>query len=580
MDYGQAEYFTGIRMCAAMLFFFTVSTNAQTRFIYGIHDFEPRPDEFTSRLEAADVRGVVTATEAVGHNPTDTSGKDYRSVSSRGHTVISRLNNGYFPLGTIPVRTEWNNFAARCASFASASQGCTLWVIGNETNLSGEWPAEPNGYRKYISPEDYADCFRRVYNSIKAVCPTHLVIPQALAPFAGPYGSGSDHDAMPIDHVTYMRRMLEAIQASGGVDGIALHIPSRGYSRAEVFSTQKVNGNYWSFFCYKDWIERGIPQKLWSLPVYATESNGYYFWKGGHPEAPARTYEPGWVKMVLLEIDRWNHNEALVDGKPIVRSLNFYRWCSDCDGWNIDGTPQESQILADLDEAAAYKLEWPDRMPPGRVPFTVDIEMRPPPLQKEEAPYLGVWRSWVFNIAGTNAVSVTFELSGAAANGSDDDDARLLVDSDDPAVGTTWNTTASLDGSRDQGATATAAFSRSLSPGQHVLRLQIDGTPFIQRIRVFSAMPPADRFVRGDANSDAVVDLSDAVATLFHLFADRALDCLDAADSDDSGVINVTDVLSLLGYLFKDGPPPAAPAGCDRDATSDDLDPCAKDRCP
>ncbi len=557
-----------------------VRLSGQSPFIYGIHDFDPRPDGFTSRLEAGGARGSITATEAIGHNAADRSGKDYRSLSSRGHTVIARLNNGYFPNGTIPLRDQWSNFATRCASFAAASQGCSIWVIGNETNLSGEWPADANGYHRYVSPEDYADCFRRVYTAIKAVRPAHLVVPQALAPFAGPYGATSSHDAMPIDHVTYMKRMLDAIRASGGVDGVAIHINSRGYSRVDVFSTAKVNGNYWSFFSYKDWLERGIPQALWSLPVFATESNGYYFWKGGHSEAPARTYEAGWMQAVLLEIDRWNHNEALVDGKPIVQCLNFYRWCASCDGWNIDGSPQEAQILSDLDEAVAYALLWPERGDPPTTPFTVEIGRDTPPLQKEEAPYLGVWRSYVFTVAGAVSVPVTFELEGRADAGGDDDDARLILDSDNPGDTATWNTPASLDGGRDQGAPATARFTRNLGPGRHVARLQVDGAPYIERIRVSGPAPPVAQFIRGDPNGDRGVDLSDAIFTLFHLFAGgRTPPCLDAADSNDDGSVTASDALYVLGYLFKNGPPPPAPLACGADATPDALAACTGDDC-
>ena len=57
-------------------------------------------------------RGWVTATEAIGHDANDKSGKDYRPVSSRGHTVIVRLNNGYgvtqFYHGTVyPSGTQY-----------------------------------------------------------------------------------------------------------------------------------------------------------------------------------------------------------------------------------------------------------------------------------------------------------------------------------------------------------------------------------------------------------------------------------------------------------------------------------------
>ena len=45
-------------------------------------------------------------------------------------------------------------------------------------------------------------------------------------------------------------------------------------------------------------------------------------------------------------------------------------------------------------------------------------------------------------------------------------------------------------------------------------------------------------FVRGDANADAAIDLSDPVGTLFALFGQSSpLACMDAADSDDSGAI-------------------------------------------
>jgi hypothetical protein len=66
-------------------------------------------------------------------------------------------------------------------------------------------------------------------------------------------------------------------------------------------------------------------------------------------------------------------------------------------------------------------------------------------------------------------------------------------------------------------------------------------------------------FIRGDATMDASVDIADAVKTLFHLFAGSPLRCEDAADTDNSGTVSLTDVLSVLAYLFRSGAPPAAP---------------------
>ncbi|MBI4601121.1 MAG: lamin tail domain-containing protein [Planctomycetes bacterium] len=69
----------------------------------------------------------------------------------------------------------------------------------------------------------------------------------------------------------------------------------------------------------------------------------------------------------------------------------------------------------------------------------------------------------------------------------------------------------------------------------------------------------APQFIRGDANLDGSVDLSDAVRVLFHLFRGLEVPCEDSADADDDEALSLTDALHVLGHLFKDGPPPAAP---------------------
>lgn len=66
-------------------------------------------------------------------------------------------------------------------------------------------------------------------------------------------------------------------------------------------------------------------------------------------------------------------------------------------------------------------------------------------------------------------------------------------------------------------------------------------------------------FVRGDANRDAEVDASDAVAILYWLFLGEPSSCLDVLDVDDSGKIQLADVIRLLRYVFVGGEGPAAP---------------------
>ncbi len=70
------------------------------------------------------------------------------------------------------------------------------------------------------------------------------------------------------------------------------------------------------------------------------------------------------------------------------------------------------------------------------------------------------------------------------------------------------------------------------------------------------------KFRRADSNTDAKVDLADAVFTLNSLFVGGAGPaCLDAADADASGKLDLTDVVVTLGFLFLGGPAPG-PATC------------------
>ena len=68
--------------------------------------------------------------------------------------------------------------------------------------------------------------------------------------------------------------------------------------------------------------------------------------------------------------------------------------------------------------------------------------------------------------------------------------------------------------------------------------------------------PPALHadFVRGDANRDGRLSLTDAIATATALFSGgAALTCEDAADANDDGQLDLTDTLATLRFLFADG---------------------------
>lgn len=82
------------------------------------------------------------------------------------------------------------------------------------------------------------------------------------------------------------------------------------------------------------------------------------------------------------------------------------------------------------------------------------------------------------------------------------------------------------------------------------------------------------RFVRGDANSDGKLDISDGIAILGHLFLGQgSLDCEDAADANDDGTIDISDAIKILGFLFLGDklPPGTKPGELEEDATPDNL---------
>ncbi|MEE3200218.1 MAG: glycoside hydrolase family 18 protein [Planctomycetota bacterium] len=74
--------------------------------------------------------------------------------------------------------------------------------------------------------------------------------------------------------------------------------------------------------------------------------------------------------------------------------------------------------------------------------------------------------------------------------------------------------------------------------------------------------PPAARFIRGDCNTDAMIDLTDAVYLLNYNFTGGPSPaCAAACDADGDGQINgtVTDALYLLSFSFLGGAPPPPP---------------------
>lgn len=88
-------------------------------------------------------------------------------------------------------------------------------------------------------------------------------------------------------------------------------------------------------------------------------------------------------------------------------------------------------------------------------------------------------------------------------------------------------------------------------------------------------------FVRGDTNSDSLIDIVDPVFNLEFLFTAGPSSCLDAHDTNDDGLIDISDVAFELAYLFGAGAAPSAPfPNCGADPTPDSLECLDSSGCP
>jgi hypothetical protein len=107
---------------------------------------------------------------------------------------------------------------------------------------------------------------------------------------------------------------------------------------------------------------------------------------------------------------------------------------------------------------------------------------------------------------------------------------------------------------RDIGVTVTGIALR----GDDLVAVGTGSFSEILRMKAFSK--PSSTFVRGDADNNSAVNITDVVVLLNYLFrgGEQPL-CADAADADDSGDVNLTDAISLLLSLFRGAGPLAPP---------------------
>jgi hypothetical protein len=78
--------------------------------------------------------------------------------------------------------------------------------------------------------------------------------------------------------------------------------------------------------------------------------------------------------------------------------------------------------------------------------------------------------------------------------------------------------------------------------------------------RVYGDYTLIAKFLRGDVTGDGVIDASDVVYLINYLFINGPAPMpLQAGDVNSDGVVDVSDVVYLINYLFVGGPSPSAP---------------------
>ena len=89
---------------------------------------------------------------------------------------------------------------------------------------------------------------------------------------------------------------------------------------------------------------------------------------------------------------------------------------------------------------------------------------------------------------------------------------------------------------------------------------------------VIAEESPSPMFLRGDSNGDGILSQADVIALIRYFQSGGLPSCADAADFDDSGYLDITDLVNLVGFFYLDGQYPSPPfRALGEDPTADEL---------
>ncbi|MEX1018299.1 MAG: SH3 domain-containing protein, partial [Litorilinea sp.] len=316
-------------------------------YIYGLHEAGGE-----AHMLQAGRRGWVLELAAIGLDGSNTPA-DFSKLAAQGLGVMVRINHAYGSGGTLPLPERYADFAAACARFVARSQGCHIWIIGNEPNHELEWP---NG--RAILPGQYAQAYALCRQAIRGVDghANDLVLVAGSAPWnARTTYPGNEKG----DWIRYFSDTLAQL-AEDACDGFAIHtythdLDPRQITGDFIHVTPGYRHLRNEFRTYRDYMN-AIPDRFRRLPVFITETDPTTRHQGWNPGNNV-----GWVQSAYREIAEWNKDPA----RQPIQALILYRWPAipDQPEWAISTRPgiiDDFRAALRLSPPADYRVRLPD----------------------------------------------------------------------------------------------------------------------------------------------------------------------------------------------------------------------------
>lgn len=316
-------------------------------YIYGLHEAGGE-----AHMLQAGRPGWVLELAAIGLDGRNTPA-DFSRLASQGLGVMVRINHAYGSGGTVPTPDRYTDFAAACARYVARSQGCHIWIIGNEPNHELEWP---NG--QPILPTQYAQVYTLCRNAIRNLegHANDLVLVAGSAPWnARTTYPGNEKG----DWIRYFSDVLAQL-GDAGCDGFAIHTYTHDLDPRQITGDfLHVTPGYRhlrnEFRTYRDYMN-AIPDRFRRLPVFITETDPTTRHQGWNPGNNV-----GWVQTAYREISNWNKDKT----RQPIQALILYRWPNipDQPEWAISTRPgiiEDFRAALRLTPATDYAVRLPD----------------------------------------------------------------------------------------------------------------------------------------------------------------------------------------------------------------------------